>query len=113
LPSVARTPRLPRAAAALVHAVHLENMRAEGLEPGQQPLQRGEIGKLAVQDGLHRLYGGGELLKVEQRLGRENPGNADLVLRWCHRWPSQLVGMGQLLDHTMPWFRPWRATRTG
>ena len=28
-----------------------------------------------------------EVLKIEQRLGRDNPGNADLVVRWCHDWP--------------------------
>ena len=65
----------------LVQAVHLENMRAEGLKPGQQPVQRRKIGKLAVQHGLNRLHGSGEVLKVQQRLGRENPGNADLVMR--------------------------------
>ena len=71
----------------LVQAAYLKNVRAEGLEPGQQPLQRRKIGKLAVQHGLDRLYGGGEVLKIKQRLGRENPGNADLIVRWCHAWP--------------------------
>jgi hypothetical protein len=44
-------------------------------------LQRRTIGKLAVQHGLDRLYGSGEALKVKQCLGRENPGNADLIVR--------------------------------
>ncbi len=65
----------------LVRAVHLENMRAEDLKPGEEPLQRRKIGKLAVQHGLNRLHGSGEVLKVQQRLGRENPGNAELVMR--------------------------------
>jgi hypothetical protein len=34
---------------ALVRTVHLENMRAEDLKPGEEPLQRRKIGKLAVQ----------------------------------------------------------------
>ncbi len=70
-----------------VQATHLENMHAEGLKPGQQPMQRRKIGKLAVQHGLNRLHGSGEVLKVQQRRGRENPGNAYLVMRWCHGWP--------------------------
>jgi hypothetical protein len=65
----------------LAHAAHLENMRAEDLKPGQQPLQRLKISKLAVQHGLNRRHGNGEVSKVKQRLGRENPGNADLVMR--------------------------------
>ena len=74
-----------------MQAAHFENMRAKGLEPGQQPLQRREIGKLAVQHSLNRHHGSGEVLEVEQRLGREYPGNADLVVRWCHGWsPSWL-----------------------
>ena len=65
----------------LVHAAHLKDMRAEDLKPGQQPLQRRKIGKLAVQHGLNRRHGNGEVSKVKQRLGRENPGNADLIMR--------------------------------
>ena len=53
----------------------------EDLGPGQQPLQRRKIGKLTVQHGPDRLYGSMEVLKVEQRLGRDNPGNANLVMR--------------------------------
>jgi len=50
----------------LVQAAHLENMRAEDLKPGQQPLQRRKFGKLAVQYGLNRLHGSGEVLRVKQ-----------------------------------------------
>ncbi len=71
----------------LSEAAHLKNVHAEGLEPGQQPLQRRDIGKLAIQHGLDRLYGRAEVLKIEQRLGRKNPGNADLIMRWCHSGP--------------------------
>ena len=96
-----------------MQAAYLEHMRAEGLEPGQQPLQRGEIGKLAVQHGLNRLYRSGEVLEVEQRLGREYPGNADLVMRWCHGWPPSWSERANHSIHTMPRFWPRRATRTG
>ncbi len=65
----------------LVHAAHLDDTRAEDLEPGQQPLQRRKIGKLTAQPGPDRLYGSVEVLKVKQRLGRDNPGNAGLVMR--------------------------------
>ena len=96
-----------------MQAAYLKNVRAEGLEPGQQPLQRRKIGKLAVQHGLDGLYGGGEVLKIKQRLGRENPGNADLIMRWLPRLAPQLVGTGQSLDHKMPRPSSRRATRTG
>jgi len=49
----------------LSEAAHLKNVHAEGLEPGQQPLQSRKIGKLAVQDGLDRLDGSAEILEVE------------------------------------------------
>jgi hypothetical protein len=65
----------------LVHAVYIDNIDAEDLEAGQQPFQRRTIGKFAVQHGLDRLYGSGEALKVKQCLGRENSGNADLIVR--------------------------------
>ena len=65
----------------LVRAAHLDDTRADDLEPGQQPLQRRKIGKLTVQHGSDRLHGSVEVLKVKQRLGRDNPGNADLVMR--------------------------------
>ena len=93
-------------------AAHLKNVYAEGLEPGQQPLQSRQIDKLAAQNGLDRLYGSGEVLKVEERLGRENSGNANLIVRWCHGWPP-MVGTGHHLDHTMPQLRSWHATQTG
>ncbi|MGH3418556.1 MAG: hypothetical protein ACRDOD_03025 [Streptosporangiaceae bacterium] len=60
--------------------MHIDNIDAEDLEAGQQPLQRRTIGKLAVQHGLDWLYGSGEVLKVKQCLGRENSGNADLIV---------------------------------
>jgi hypothetical protein len=44
-PAVNRPDRWPTV---LVRAVHLENMRAEGLKPGQQPLQRRKTGELAA-----------------------------------------------------------------
>jgi hypothetical protein len=53
------------ASLACPEAAHLKNVYAEGLEPGQQPLQSRKIGKLAVQDGLDRLYGSAEVLEVE------------------------------------------------
>src|SRR5271157_1461454 len=54
-----------RTSLARSEATHLKNVYAEGLEPGQQPLQSRKIGKLAVQDGLDRLDGSAEILEVE------------------------------------------------
>jgi hypothetical protein len=53
------------ASLACSEATHLKNVYAEGLEPGQQPLQSRKVGKLAVQDGLDRLHGSAQVLKVE------------------------------------------------
>jgi len=49
----------------LSEATHLKDVYAEGLEPGQQPLQSRKIGEFAVQDGLDWLYGCAEVLEVE------------------------------------------------
>ena len=51
------TPCAPgRASLACSEAAHLENVYTEGLQPGQQPLQRRKIGELAIEHGLNRLY---------------------------------------------------------
>ncbi len=97
----------------LSEAAHLENVHAEGLEPGQQPLQSRKIGKLAVQHGLDRLNRSAEVLKIEQRLGRKNPGNADLIMRWCHSGPPSWSERANHSHHTLPRLRSGRATRSG
>src|SRR5882672_6351413 len=62
----------------LVAAVYLQNLDAESLQPGQQPLQSGLILERAVQDGADRLDRGIEPFEVEQNLRRENTGYPDL-----------------------------------
>ena len=75
----------------LVAAVYLQNLDAESLQPGQQPLQSGLILERAVQDGADRLDRGTEPFEVEQNLRRENTGYPDLVVGRCHEGPQQVV----------------------
>ena len=70
-----------------VQAADLQDLDAEGLEPGEQPVQRRLISDRAVQDGFDRFYRGGKPVEVEQRLGRENTRHPDLVVRRWHRSP--------------------------
>jgi hypothetical protein len=55
-----------------VQAADLENLDPEGLEPGEQPVQRRLVPNRAVQDSLDRFHRGGEPVEVEQRLGRKD-----------------------------------------
>jgi hypothetical protein len=63
----------------------LYDLYAERLEPGQQPVQGGLVLKRAVHDRLDRFDRCGEPVEVEQRLGRENTGDPDLVVGRWHR----------------------------
>ncbi len=64
----------------VVQAAYLQDLGAERLEPGQQPVQRGLVGKDAVNHGPDRFHTGVELLEVEQGLRWERPRHADLVV---------------------------------
>src|SRR6185437_12296601 len=83
-------PDLSRTASAgrlilLVQPPDLYDLDAERLEPGQKPVQGGLVLKRAVHDRLDRFDRGGEPVEVEQRLGRENTGDPDLVVGRWHR----------------------------
>jgi hypothetical protein len=69
----------------LVQSPDLYDLHAERLEPGQKPVQGGLVLKRAVHDRLDRFDRGGEPVEVEQRLGRENTGDPDLVVGRWHR----------------------------
>ena len=64
----------------VVQTAHFQDLGAERLEPGQQAIQRGLVGKDAVKHGPDRLHAGVELLEVEQGLRWERPRHADLVM---------------------------------
>ena len=63
-----------------METAYLHDLYAEGLEPGQEPVQGGLVLQGAVQDGFDRLHRGVEPLEVQQGFGREDPDHADLVV---------------------------------
>ena len=67
----------------------LDDLHAERLEPGEQAVQGGLVLNRAMHDRLDRLHRGGEPVKVEQGLGRENACYPDFVIR-RHRGPQRL-----------------------
>ena len=54
----------------VVKTAYLHDLHAEGLQPGQEPVQRGLIPQGTVQDRFDRLHGGAEPLEVKQGFGR-------------------------------------------
>jgi hypothetical protein len=84
-----------------METAYLDNLNAEGLKPGQEPVQGGLIPQRAVQDSLDRLHRGVEPLEVQQGFGRQDPDDADLV---AGRWQDgpQLVAMGKSQYFTFP-----------
>jgi hypothetical protein len=64
-----------------METAYLYDLHTEGLQPGQEPVQCGLIPQWAVQDRLDRLHRGAEPLKVKQDFGRQDPYDADLVVR--------------------------------
>src|SRR5271165_4997821 len=94
LPAVALGALLSRHVSA-VETAYLEDLYAEHLKPGQQPVQRRLIGQLAVHQGFRRFHRGGQVLEVVQRLRREDSGDADLVRGRCHL-SSLITALGGL-----------------
>jgi hypothetical protein len=64
-----------------METAYLYDLHTEGLQPGQEPVQCGLIPQRAVQDRLDRLHRGAEPLEVKKDFGRQNPYDADLVVR--------------------------------
>jgi hypothetical protein len=96
----------------VVETTYLHDLYAEGLQPGQEPVQGGLIPQGAVQDRFDRLHGSAEPLEVKQGLGRENPDDADLVVGRRQRSP-QLVAMGKGQYFTFSCFGPQRPMHYG
>jgi hypothetical protein len=78
-----------------MEATYLHDLHAEGLEPGQEPVQGGLISQWAVQDSFDRLHRGTQPLEVKQGFRREDPDDADLVVGRWQRSSPQLVADGQ------------------
>jgi hypothetical protein len=64
----------------VMEAAYLDDLHAEGLEPGEKPVQGGLVAQGAVQDRLDWLHRGAQSLEVKQDFGREDPDYADLVV---------------------------------
>jgi len=95
-----------------METVHFHDLNAEGLQPGQQPVQRGLVPEGSVQHGFDRLHRGGEPLEVKQNLGRYDPDYADLVVgRWHHS--PQPVGTSNAQVPTVVPCDPPRPTHGG
>jgi hypothetical protein len=72
-----------------METAYLHDLHTEGLQPGQEPVQRGLIPQRAVQDRLDRLHRGAEPLEVKEDFGRRDPYDSDLVVRrWQQKLPS-------------------------
>ncbi len=70
------------------------HLHAEGLQPGQEPMQGRLIPQGAVQDRFNRLYRSVKALEVQQGFGRQDPDDADLVVGRRQSSP-QHVTMGK------------------
>ena len=64
-----------------METAYLHDLHTEGLQPGQEPVQRGLIPQRAVQDCLDWFHRGAEPLEVKEGFGWRDPDNADLVVR--------------------------------
>jgi hypothetical protein len=77
----------------VVQAAHLQDLGAQRLEPGQEPVQRSLVRQHAVHHGPDRFHRGVELLEVEQSLRWKRPRHADLVvMRGSQRRAPSLLG---------------------
>ena len=78
-------------------AAYLHDLHTEGLQPGQEPVQRGLIPQRAMQDRLDWFHRGAEPLEVKEDFGWRDPDDADLVVRrWQQKLPKRMtMGMGQ------------------
>jgi hypothetical protein len=98
--------------ALIVETAYLHNLDAERFEAGEQPVQRCLVGQRTLYYGLHRFHRGGQVLKVEQSLWREDSRNADLVTERWHPGPPVNRNM-TVSALTMHCPRPLRAPHGG
>jgi hypothetical protein len=89
---------LARGRIPVLEAPYLQDLDAESLKPGEEPVQGGLITQRAVQDGFDRLTASVEPVEVEQSFRREDSSYPDLIIRRWHRGaPSRSeFGRGQL-----------------
>jgi hypothetical protein len=81
----------PRASGLVLEAANFQDLHAERLEPGQQPVQCRLILERAVHDGLDLVHGCVQPVEVEQSLGGEDSRYADLVVHGRHRRPPKVL----------------------
>ena len=78
-----------------MEAAYLHDLHTEGLQPGQEPVQRGLIPQRAMQDRLDWFHRGAEPLEVKEDFGWRDPDDADLVVRrWQQNSPGDRDGYG-------------------
>lgn len=80
---------------------YLHDLHAERLEPGEKSLQGRLVPERAVQNRLYWLHRGLKRVEIKQRLGWNDPSDADLVVGQWHRSP-QPVAMGSSRISTIP-----------
>jgi hypothetical protein len=78
----------------IMQTADLNDLHAEGLQPGQEPVQGRLIPQGTVQYRFDRLHRSVKALEVEQGFGREDPDDADLVVGRRQSSP-QHVAMGK------------------
>ena len=80
----------------VMETAYRQDLHAEGLKPGQEPVQGGLILQGAVQDRFDWLHRGVEPIEVQQRFGREDADDADLIVGRRQRGPQLgATGNGQ------------------
>ena len=73
-----------------METTYRQDLHAEGLQPGQEPVQCGLILQGAVQDRFGWLHRGVEPIEVQQRFGREDADDSDLIVGRRQRGPQLL-----------------------
>ena len=76
--------------AVILEPAHLEDLHAECLQPGQQPVQRRLILQRPMYDGFHRLHGCVQPPVVNKDFRREDSRYPDFIVEGCHRWATSL-----------------------
>lgn len=78
----------------IMQTADFHDLHAEGLQPGQEPVQGRLIPQGAVQDRFDGLYRSVKAVEVQQGFGWEDPDDADLVVGRRQSSP-QRVAMGK------------------
>src|SRR5580658_3688686 len=73
----------------VLQTADLLDLHPEGLQPGEQPVQRRLVPERSVHHGLHLLHGRGEPFEVEQSLRGKGSRYPNLIVEGFHRMSSQ------------------------